>query len=215
MNFCASPAACRARLLSGVLFCLSVLAGRAYGQVKAVPGTARPSIDLTDDDWSRGRNGKQSNFQYTVGTDPALHNAGFFGQHIRREIVHQGGLTTDVKDALNRYRRRKWLFLSERFLFIGAMGAYGGFVTASDADGPARWFKGPQQIVLGVAAFSLLTNVLVCRTTNLQMQRAVKSYQGDLMPQRPSGRLTERLRPDFGGLAPQRGGAAVVVGWQL
>ncbi len=174
--------------------------------LQATPGW----IDLPPEEWERGKNGPQSNFEFLLGTDPTPRNVGFFGQRLRRVMAARGPVPASAERALNRYRRQRALFLSERLLFATTLIAGGGAYIATDYK-----FDTPEYILGGVAAISLLSNVLVTRHTNRHLQDAVKAYQGELMPQRPTG-LLPRLRPAFGGVAPMRGGGVgAVVGWRL
>ncbi|MBC7448687.1 MAG: hypothetical protein H7330_11575 [Hymenobacteraceae bacterium] len=205
----------RRLLLTGGILVLATLLARPAAaqltQIEQVPVTVQPRwIDLADSEWARGKNGRQSNFDYFVGLDRGPRNAGFFGQRLRREMTALGGLTPEVELALNRYRRQKKLFLTERFLFATTLIAAGGAYISTDYK-----FDTPEYILGGVALASLLSNVLVTRNTNTHLQRAVKEYQGGLIPQKSSGRTID-WRPAFGGLAPPRGGGmGVVVGWRL
>ncbi len=169
-------------------------------------------IDLEASDWQRGKNGRQTNFAYYLGTDPTARNAGFFGQRLRREMTALGTLTPDAEAALNRYRRQKKLFLAERIVFATTLVVAGADIIRNDYS----YFENSELIIGGVAAVSLLSNIWISRNTNTHFQRAVKEYQGALFPQRPMGGGRPSWRPAFGGLGPQRrGGVGVVVGWQL
>lgn len=176
-----------------------------------VPAAVQPRwIDLPAEEWARGKNGHQTNFDYTLGADPTPRNAGFFGQRLRREMTALGALTPEAEAALNRYRRQRTLFLSERILFGVTLIAAGAAFIATDY----KWDT-PEYILGGIAAFSLLSNVLVTRNTNTHLKRAVMEYQGALIGQKPTG-WRPHLRPDFGAVAPRRGGGmGVAVGWEL
>ncbi len=200
--------------IGGVVVLLALLARPAVGQqtqIARVPAAVQPRwLDLADSEWARGKNGRQANFDYFIAGDAQPHNAGFFGQRLRREMTALGGLVPEAEAALNRYRRQKRLFLAERLLFATTLVAAGGTYIATDYK-----FDTPEYILGGVAAFSLLSNVLVTRNANMHLQRAVKEYQGALFPQTPTGRTID-WRPAFGGLAPRRGGGVgLVIGWQL
>ncbi len=199
-------------LLTPLMWLLALPATAQLTTIDQVPTAVQPRwIDLPAEEWARGYNGRQSNFDYLLGTDPNLHNAGFFGQRLRREMTQLGALTPEVELALNRYRRQKKLFLGERVLFVGTIIVAGADIVRNDYS----YFNNSEIILSGVAVATLLSNFIISRNTNGHLQRAVKEYQGGLMPQAPRGAV-ERLRPSFGGVMPQRGGGVgLVVGWQL
>jgi hypothetical protein len=167
-------------------------------------------IDLSAEDWQRGKNGRQANFDFTIGRDSTLRNAGFFGQRLRRSLLELGAVPPETEAALNRYRRQKWLFLGERIVFGTTMIAAGADILIN------QYAFGTSEIILtSVAVTSLITNIWVSRNTNSHLQRAVMEYQGALFPQKPTG-WRPNLRPAFGGLTPQRGGGVgVAIGWNL
>lgn len=181
-------------------------------QIEQVPAAVQPRwIDLAGEEWARGRNGRQSNFDYFVGLDREPRNAGFFGQRLRREMTALGGLTPETEAALDRYRRQKKLFLTERIVFVSTVIIAGADIVRTDYS----YFENSELVIGAVAALSLLSNVWISRNTNSHLQRAVKEYQGAMFPQGPGGRTID-WRPSFGGLTPQRGGGVgLVVGWKL
>ena len=205
------------RLIRGIggLLLLAGLAPRPAAaqntQIEQVPTVVQPRwIDLPPNEWRRGKNGWQTTFDYYVGVDPQPRTAGFFGQRLRREMTALGGLNTASEAALNRYRRQKRLFLTERFVFLGTLIFAGADIIQNDYD----YFNNSEAVLTGVAIASLLANVWISRNTNSHLQRAVKEYQGELIPQTPGG-WVPRLQPAFGGIAPQRGGGGgLVVGWR-
>ena len=169
-------------------------------------------IDLAEAEWARGKNGKQHNFDYFLGLDPKPQDAGFFGQKLRREMTTRGGLTPEAEAALNRYRRQKKLFLTERFVFVATLIVAGSDIVRNDYS----YFENSELVLSGVAIAALLSNVLISRNSNAHLQRAVKEYQGGLIPQVAPTGWAPRLRPAFGGVVPQRGGGVgLVVGWRL
>ena len=199
-----------------VLLTLLTLASRPaaaqHATAEEVPVSVQPRwIDLDATDWPRGTHGWQTNFTYYVGLDPAPHNAGFFGQRLRRDLTAMGGLAPDVTLALNRYRRQKSLFLVERFLFVGTLMVSGADLINVNHS----LFPRSEAAFVGLAFASLVSNFWISRHSNAHLQRAVMDYQGSLIPQKSAG-WAPHLRPAFGGVAPQRGGGVgVVVGWQL
>lgn len=192
----------------GLLFSLPAAAQAPASQVPA--NIQARWINLTETDWGRGKNGAQANFEYTVGLADDVHNAGFFGQRLRREMERLGTVPPESEAALNRYRRRKWLFLIERAAFVTTLTIAGADLVTPESE----LFPHSPYIMSGVAVATLLSNIIITRHTNEQLQRAVKEYQGAVFPQGPRGML-ERLRPDFGSVVPIRGGVGVAVGWQL
>ena len=110
---------------------------------------------------SGGLNGVQKNFYFTTGagtTESEYKSAGFFGQRLRPYLAGN----QEALDNLNRYRRQKWLFVAERLTFVGAVGVYGQQVFAQDTK--EEYFNTTQQAAIGVAAFSLLSNIFISRT---------------------------------------------------
>lgn len=184
----------------------------AQAPASQVPVAIQPRwIDLLENEWKRGKNGRQMNFEYTIGLDAAPHNAGFFGQRLRRDMRTLGTLPPESEQALNRYRRQKWIFLTERAAFLSLLTLAGADLVTPESE----FFPHSPYILSGAAVVSLLANVFVTRHTNEYLQRAVKEYQGAVFPQGPRSTL-DRLRPDFGTVAPMRGGGVgLVVGWQL
>lgn len=173
-----------------LFFALMLLAGVVRAQ--QVPSV----IQLSPEDKERGGNGMQKNFFFTTGlgtTEKEYQNAGFFGQKLRPYLTGN----QEALDNLNRYRRQKWLFLAERFTFVGALGLYGEQVLAKDSE--QQYFNNTQKVAAGVAVFSLLSNVLITRNTNSHFQRAVEAYNAG-MPAAHTGML-QRLQPSSVGLA--------------
>ncbi len=199
-------------LLAVLLVLASRPAAAQLTQIEQVPTAVQPRwVDLSPPDWRRGKNGWQTNFTYFVGTSQEPRNAGFFGQRLRRELTDLGGLTPEAEAALNRYRRQKKLFLTERFVFVSTLIVAGADIIRNDYS----YFENSEIIIGSVALASLISNFWISRNTNSHLQRAVMEYQGGLIPQAPRG-WAPHLRPAFGGVVPQRGGGlGVVVGWRL
>jgi hypothetical protein len=170
-----------------------------------------PVLRLAPEDQNRGLNGVQKNFYFTTETgttEPAYQNAGFFGQRIRPYLAGN----QEALDNLNRYRRQKWLFIAERLTFVGAVGLYGQQVYAHAEK--EEYFNNTQQVAVGLAAFSLLSNILISRNTNSHFQRAVEAHNAGL-PAARRGALPQ-LRPSTVGLAASRSGHPLLaLSWNL
>ncbi|MBT9394729.1 hypothetical protein KLP40_16285 [Hymenobacter sp. NST-14] len=168
-------------------------------------------IRLAPEDQERGLNGMQKNFFFTTETgtsNPEYRNAGFFGQRLRPYLAgNQEALAN-----LNDYRRQKWLFLAERLTFVGAVGLYGQQVLALDEK--QQYFNNTQKAAIGVAAFSLLSNIFISRNTNSHFQRAVEAHNAGL-PAARTGVLYQ-LRPSTVGLAASATGRPLLaLSWNL
>lgn len=168
-------------------------------------------IQLAPEDKERGLNGVQKNFYFTTGagtTEAEYKSAGFFGQHLRPYLAGN----QEALDNLNSYRRQKWLFIAERLTFVGAVGVYGQQVLALDEK--QQYFNTTQQAAIGVAAFSLLSNIFISRNTNSHFQRAVEAHNAG-MPAARTGALYQ-LRPSAVGLAASRTGQPMLaLRWNL
>lgn len=168
-------------------------------------------IRLSPEDQERGLNGVQKNFFFTTGlgnTDEEYKSAGFFGQRLRPYLAGN----QEALDNLNRYRRQKWLFLTERLTFVGAVGLYGQQVLAKTE--VQQYHNDVQKVAVGIAAASLLSNVFISRHTNEHMQRAVEAHNAGL----PAARMgmLQQLRPSALGLsASQTGQPLLALRWNL
>lgn len=184
--------------------------------VLSLQGVARAQqpatiIRLSPEDQQRGLNGVQKNFFFTTGlgtTEDEYQNAGFFGQRLRPYLAGN----PEALDNLNRYRRQKWLFLSERLVFVGAVGVYAQQVLAKEKE--QQYFNSTQQVAAGVAVASLLSNIFISRRTNQHLQRAVEAHNAGL-PAARQGAL-RRLQPSSIGVGAARTGQPVLaLGWNL
>lgn len=180
---------------SAFLLCLSLPSVAVHAQ--KVPASEAPFISLSPEDKGRGLNGVQHNFFFTTSAeapqDKDYTNAGFFGQRLRPYLA----ASPEALDDLNRYRRQKWLYLGERLTFVGAVAFYGQQVLAGG--GEQQYFRNTQKVAIGVAAFSLLSNMLITRHTNEHFQRAVDAHNAGLSSAH-SG-LLQRFTPASIGLA--------------
>lgn len=168
-------------------------------------------LRLAPEDVSRGLNGAQKNFFFTTGagtTSDDYQSAGFFGQRVRPYLAgNQEALAN-----LNRYRRQKWVYLAERLTFVGAVGLYGQQVFAHTEK--EEYFNNTQQVAMGVAAFSLLSNVFISRHTNSHFQRAIEAHNAGFPAARTS--MLQQLRPSTMGLAASRSGQPLLaLSWNL
>ncbi|RIY14241.1 hypothetical protein D0T11_00715 [Hymenobacter rubripertinctus] len=153
----------------------------------------------------------QKNFYFTTETGiatPDYRNAGFFGQHLRPYLAGN----QEALGNLNRYRQQKWLFVAERLTFVGAVGLYSQQVLALDEK--QQYFNNTQKAAVGLAAFSLLSNVFISRNTNSHFQRAVEANNAGL-PAARTGVLYQ-LRPSTVGLAASATGQPLLaLSWNL
>lgn len=167
-------------------------------------------VHLSPEDQQRSLNGVQKNFFFTTGdgsTEAEYKNAGFFGQRLRPYLAGN----EEALDNLNRYRRQKWLYLTERLVFVGAVGMYSQQVFA--LEDRQQYFNNNQKVAAGVALASLLSNVFISRNTNSHMQRAVEAQNAGL-PAARTGAL--QLRPSSVGLAASSTGRPLLAfTWNL
>ncbi|RYU84413.1 hypothetical protein [Hymenobacter persicinus] len=191
------------------LFAFSVPLLLATGTAYAQQAATAPLIQLSPEDKDRSGSGAQRNFYFTTqdSPKPEYTNAGFFGQRLRPYLTGN----EEALDNLNRYRRQKWLFLTERLVFVSAVGVYGQQVLAGPGD--QQYTSNPQKIAIGVAAFSLLSNVLISQHTNDHFQRAVGAYNAGLSSARVG--LMQRLTPSAVGLAAVGKQPQLALTWSL
>lgn len=182
---------------------LALGTGIAHAQQLTLP---EGHIRLSPEDASRGLNGLQKNFWFAQGNSANYQNAGFFGQRLRPHIKDDA----QALASLNRYRRQKWLFLSERLVFVGALGLYSQQVLARDE---RQYFNNPQKAAIGVAVGSLLANALITRNTNQHFMRAVEAHNATLPAALRIG--MKRIKPDLLGVVAPTGQPQLLVGWTL
>lgn len=183
----------------------------ALGLLPAAHAQQAPPVTLPLEDQQRGLNGMQKNFYFALTDTPTeadYRSAGFFGQKLRPYLVGN----PDALAALNRYRRQKSLFLAERLVFVGAVGLYGQQVFSDD--NRQQYFNSTQQIAIGVAAFSLLSNIFVSRNTNTHFQQAVRAYNAGRTSFRPH-RLHQLLPGTVGLAASPQGQPLLALRWSL
>lgn len=194
-------------LRRSVLAAACALGLSVSAQAQQIPAV----IKLAPEDKERGLNGVQKNFYFTTGagtTEDEYQSAGFFGQRLRPYLAGN----QEALDNLNSYRRQKWLFVAERLTFVGAVGVYGQQVLAQEKK--EEYFNTTQQAAIGVAAFSLLSNIFISRNTNSHFQRAVEAHNAG-MPAARTGVLYQ-LRPSSVGLAASRTGQPMLaLRWNL
>ena len=192
----------RFALLAGLLLAFTA----ANAQVAPVSAL----IKLSPEDMERGENGVQKNFYFSVeqSSKEKYKNAGFFGQRLRPYLAGN----EQALDYLNDYRRQKWLFMTERIVFLSTLGVYGQQVLA--APDKQQYFNGTQQIAIGVAVASLLSNVFITRHTNEHLQRAVSTFNAEQSSARVGG--LRRLTPSAVGLAVAASGQPqLALRWSL
>ncbi|WP_019946205.1 hypothetical protein [Hymenobacter aerophilus] len=200
-----SPVAFRwLRRFAALFICLLSWAGTAQAQQAG-------RISLSLEDQKRGLNGVQKNFYFSLSQNPTeadYQSAGFFGQRLRSYLAGE----PEALAALNRYRRQKLLFLTERVVFVGAVGLYGQQVLS--APDRQQYFNSTQKVAIGVAAVSLLSNIFISRNTNTHFQRAVEAHNAG----RTAGAsgLLRQLQPSGVGLgASATGRPLLALRWQL
>ncbi|TGE19938.1 hypothetical protein [Hymenobacter elongatus] len=184
---------------SALVLSLSLSSVATYAQ--QAPSSEAPFVRLSPEDKGRGLNGVQHNFFFatTEGSrDQDYTNAGFFGQRLRPYLAGN----QDALANLNRYRLQKWLYLGERLTFVGAVALYGQQVLAGEGD--QQYFRDTQKAAIGVAAFSLLSNVLITRHTNEHFQRAVEAHNAGLSSAHTG--ILQRLAPSTIGVAAAANG---------
>jgi hypothetical protein len=179
-------------------FLLPLLFAAGFAQAQQAPATL--PIRLSPEDMDRSEGGAQRNFYFTTQqtANPKYENAGFFGQRLRPYLASN----PEALDNLNRYQRQKWMLLTERLAFIGSVGLYGQQVLAGPGD--QQYFNNTQKVAAGVAAFCLVSNVLISRHTNEHFQRAVGAYNAGLTSAHSS--MLQRLAPSGVGLTAAGGG---------
>ncbi|WP_345222319.1 hypothetical protein [Hymenobacter koreensis] len=161
---------------------------------------------MAPEDAERGLNGVQKNFWFSTGSSQEFQSAGFFGQRLRPYVSDDA----QALESLNNYRRQKWLFLGERFVFLGAAGLYSQQVLAGDE---RQYFNTTQKIAIGLAVGSLLSNALITRNTNRHLQRAVDAHNATLPAARRMG--LDRAMPNMLGVTAPTGRPQLLVGWSL
>src|SRR5690606_18739615 len=130
---------------------------------------AYPLISRSAEEIQRGNGGAARNFYYYLGGNLTEKNAGFFGQHIRKDVAVSPGA---IKE-LNKYRNYKIAYLAERVVFVSSVALYANEILQDEG---YEYFNDRQKVYLGVAAGSLLVNVLILRNTGQHMVRAIDEY---------------------------------------
>lgn len=188
-------------------FLLPLLAGAAapaLAQQHPAPATPATDLRLSPEDQDRGLNGVQKNFWFSTGGED-YKNAGFFGQRLRPYLTDEQAIA-----SLDRYRRQRWLHLSERLVFVGAVGLYGQQVLSADKP---QYFNNAQKAAIGVAAACLISNALITRHTNQHFIRAVEGQNATSPAARRMG--VQQVLPNFLGLTAPTGRPQLLVGWTL
>lgn len=194
------------------LRCATLVTTCTLGGVLTAQAQQTPTIiRLAPEDQNRGLNGAQKNFYFTTDQDTKqdnYQNAGFFGQRLRPYLSGN----PEALASLNDYRQQKWLFLAERLTFVGAVGLYSQQVLARDEK--QQYFNNTQQVAVGVAAMSLLSNIFISRNTNGHFQRAVAAYNAGTPAARTG--ILYQLKPSTVGLAASRTGQPMLaLRWNL
>ncbi|MFC5268994.1 hypothetical protein [Adhaeribacter terreus] len=144
-------------------------AGTQTTPEKTAKPLAYPLISRTAEDVQRGNGGPTRNFYYYLGADQRERNAGFFGQHIRKDVA----ASPEALKELDKYRNYKIGYLVERTVFVSSVILYANEVLQDEG---YVYFNDRQKVYLGIAAGSLLVNVLILRNTNQHMLRAIDEY---------------------------------------
>ncbi|GAA3949090.1 hypothetical protein GCM10022406_33610 [Hymenobacter algoricola] len=178
--------------------------------VQAQQAPVGPLIRLSPEDEDRRESGPQKNFYFATGdkSTARYQSAGFFGQRLRPYLAGNAAALS----SLNAYRRQKWLLLTERLVFVSAVSLYSQQVLAKPSE--QQYFNSTQKVAVGVAAFSLLSNVLISYHTNGHFQRAVGEYNAGLSSARVG--MVQRLTPSAVGLtAGASGRPQLALSWSL
>lgn len=146
-----------------------------------------PLIKLTVEDEMRGNSGINKNFYYYVGASQQEKNAGFFGQHLRKDVRS----SPEALVHLNKYRNYRIGYLAERAVFVTSIALYANEVLSGD---DYVYFNDKQKVYVGMALGSLLVNVLIVRKTNTHIRRAIDEYNAFATMQNQSGFY--KLKPD-------------------
>ncbi|MCR5887538.1 hypothetical protein LRS06_07055 [Hymenobacter sp. J193] len=182
---------------------LLLLLALSVSGLRAQSGT---TIQLSPEDQERSYNGSQKNFFFQADGEKDYLNAGFFGQHLRPYVAGNA----QAIEHLNDYRRQKWMHLGERAVFLGALGFYGQQVLARDE---RQYFNNAQKGALGVAAVSLLANILINRNTNWHFRQAVEAQNATLPAARAGA--WQRMQPTNVGVATFSGKPQLLLTWSL
>ncbi|TYZ13344.1 hypothetical protein FY528_02735 [Hymenobacter lutimineralis] len=188
---------------SRFLTALFLLLALSVSGVWAQSGTP---LQLSPEDQDREYNGPQKNFFFQVEGEKEYRDAGFFGQRLRPYLAGNA----QAEEHLNNYRRQKWLYLGERAVLLGAIGVYGQQVLAKDEQ---QYFNDTQKGAIGVAAVSLLANILINRNTNWHFRRALEAHNANL----PSAHAQswQQVLPTNVGVAALGGRPQLVLRWSL
>ena len=196
------------RLLSAVRRSVLVASCAIGLSLTAQAQQAPRPIHLSPEDQQRGLNGVQKNFFFTTGdgsTEAEYKNAGFFGQRLRPYLTDEQAIA-----SLDRYRRQRWLHLSERLVLVGAVGVYAQQVLSGNEQ---QYFNNTQKVAIGVAAACFISNALITRHTNQHFIRAVEG-QNATSPAAHRMGMRQVLPTTFGVTAPT-GRPQLLVGWTL
>ncbi|MBK0401367.1 hypothetical protein I5M27_00115 [Adhaeribacter sp. BT258] len=184
-------------------------AGTQTSPAKPAKPLAYPLISRTAEDVQRGNGGPTRNFYYYLGADQREKNAGFFGQHLRKDIA----ASPEALQELNKYRNYKIGYLAERAVFVSAVILYANEVLQDEG---YVYFNDRQKVYLGIAAGSLLVNVLILRNTNQHMLRAIDEYNAFATINNNSGFY--KLKPSgfgFGTFYNRKVVPGLTLNWQL
>ena len=168
-----------------------------------------PAIKLTAADEDRYFGGPTVNFYYYLGADQREKNAGFFGQHLRKDVKY----SPEAVKELNKYRNFKIAYLGERVIFVTALGLYANEVISGD---DYTYFNDRQKTLLGIAAGCLLLNVLIAYNTNDHMRRTIGEYNAFATLQNNTGYY--KFKPDnwsFGTVYDRKMLPGLTLQWNL
>ena len=160
------------------------------GKTPAKPGIY-PLITLSAEDQEREGGGSQRNFYYTVGNDKQERNAGFFGQHLRKDIQN----SPDALKELDKYRNHKTIYLTERIVFVSSLILYASEVWQERG---ASYFNDRQKVYIGLFGASVITHIIMSKKTNRHIFRAIDEYNTFATMRNNSGFY--RAKPDNWGV---------------
>lgn len=129
-----------------------------------------PTVSLSEiDDFLGGRRKPYSNYYYYLGADQRERKAGFFGQHLRKDIA----ASPEALKELDKYKNYKFLHLVERGVFISGIIFY---MSEVFHDTGRTYFNDKQKMAIGIIGGSLLVNILMRDKVDFYMHRAIDEY---------------------------------------
>lgn len=178
---------------------------------KSAKPLAYPLISLSSIDNLLGERKADRTFNYYLGADQRERKAGFFGQHIRKDMA----ASSEALKELDKYRNYKIANLAERAVFVTSVILYANEVLSDDN---YTYFNDKQKVYLGVAAGSLLVHIIVRRKSYLHMVRAIDEYNAFATIENQSSFNFNKLKPSgfgFGTVYDQKVVPGLTLHWKL